>query len=75
VCCVLSHTDQQTREADVNRAKLTPEFITLEALRAMSNNTKFFFGDRVPAVMLQQLLTPADVAGALERPHPAAPAQ
>jgi len=39
-----------SREAEANRLLLTPELLQLEAVRALSNNTKIFWGDRLPSV-------------------------
>merc|ERR1719311_1270946 len=39
-----------TKEAEANRARLTPEYLQLEAVRALSNNTKIFWGESLPAL-------------------------
>jgi len=39
-----------TREAEANRLRLTPELLQLEAVRALANNTKVFWGERLPSV-------------------------
>lgn len=39
-----------SRQAEANRLLLTPELLQLEAVRALSNNTKVFWGDRLPSV-------------------------
>jgi len=39
-----------SKEAEANRARLTPEFLQLEAVRALSNNTKVFWGDKLPSL-------------------------
>ncbi|KAJ1393931.1 Erlin-2-B [Sesbania bispinosa] len=44
------------REAEANRLKLTPEFLQLKFIEAISNNTKIFFGDKVPNMVLDQRL-------------------
>ena len=31
-------------------ARLTPEYLQLEAVRALSNNTKVYWGDSLPAL-------------------------
>merc|ERR1712196_115626 len=41
------------KEADANRVRITPELIQLEAVRAIANNTKMYFGDRLPSVFLE----------------------
>jgi len=38
------------REAEANSLLLTPNYLQLEAVRALSNNTKIFWGDRLPSV-------------------------
>ena len=38
------------QEAAANRARLTPEYLQLEAVRALANNTKVFWGDKLPAM-------------------------
>jgi len=38
------------KEAEANRARLTPEFLQLEAVRALANNTKVFWGDKLPSL-------------------------
>jgi len=40
------------QEAIANRALLTPELLQLEAVRAIANNTKVFFGDRLPSLFV-----------------------
>lgn len=37
-----------TREADANKMLITPEFLQLESVRAISNNTKIYFGEKIP---------------------------
>lgn len=39
-----------TREAEANKLQLTPEYLQLEAVRALANNTKVFFGDKIPSM-------------------------
>ncbi|KAK9829149.1 hypothetical protein WJX72_004197 [[Myrmecia] bisecta] len=50
-----------SREAETNQLKLTPEFLQLAFMQAITNNTKFFFGDKIPAMLLDQGL----ISGAL----------
>lgn len=40
------------REAAAYRAKLTPEFLEYAFIGAVANNTKIFFGDRLPSLVL-----------------------
>lgn len=35
------------KEAEANKVKLTPEFLELKFIEAISNNTKMFFGEKV----------------------------
>lgn len=44
------------KEAEANRLKLTPEFLQLKFIEAIANNTKIFFGDKVPNMILDQRL-------------------
>ncbi|PON79677.1 Band 7 domain containing protein [Parasponia andersonii] len=46
-----------TKEAEANKLKLTPQFLQLRFIEAIANNTKIFFGEKVPNMILgQQLL-------------------
>ncbi|KAI4328540.1 hypothetical protein L6164_020886 [Bauhinia variegata] len=45
-----------TSEAEANRLKLTPEFLELKFIEAIADNTKIFFGDKVPNMILDQRL-------------------
>ena len=49
---------QASREAEANRARITPELIQLEAVRAMANNTKVFFGDKLPNIFIDPSALP-----------------
>ncbi|GAV61450.1 Band_7 domain-containing protein [Cephalotus follicularis] len=44
------------REAEANKLKLTPEFLELKFIDAIADNTKIFFGDKVPNMILDQRL-------------------
>ncbi|KAG2409310.1 hypothetical protein LR48_Vigan01g129700 [Vigna angularis] len=44
------------KEAEANTLKLTPEFLQLKFIEAIANNTKIFFGDKVPNMILDQRL-------------------
>lgn len=35
------------KEAEANKLKLTPQFLELKFIEAISNNTKMFFGNKV----------------------------
>ncbi|GIM03023.1 hypothetical protein Vretimale_7832 [Volvox reticuliferus] len=49
------------REAAALRSKLTPQFLEYVLIQSLTNNTKIFFGDRLPALLLD---TRAALAGA-----------
>ncbi|CAH9096638.1 unnamed protein product [Cuscuta epithymum] len=42
------------READANKLKLTPQFLELKFIEAITNNSKIFFGNKVPNMVLDQ---------------------
>ena len=42
-----------TREAEANQQKLTPEFLQISFMKAISNNTKLYFGDKLPSMLLE----------------------
>ncbi|OIW10253.1 hypothetical protein TanjilG_28004 [Lupinus angustifolius] len=44
------------KEAEANRLKLTPEFLELKFIEAIANNTKIFFGEKLPNMILDQRL-------------------
>lgn len=44
------------KEAEANRLKLTPEYLELKFIEAIANNTKMFFGDKVPNMVMDQRL-------------------
>ncbi|XP_013734411.1 erlin-2-B isoform X1 [Brassica napus] len=44
------------KEAEANKLKLTPEFLELKFIDAIARNTKMFFGDKVPNMVLDQRL-------------------
>ena len=39
-----------TKEAEANKIRLTPELLQLEAVRALSSNTKVFWGEKLPSI-------------------------
>ncbi|XP_028761929.1 erlin-2-B-like [Neltuma alba] len=45
-----------TKEAEANRLKLTPEFLELKFIEAIADNTKIFFGDKLPHMIFDQRL-------------------
>lgn len=58
-------------EAEGNALRLTPSFLELQYIRALGNNTKLFFGDRLPTLLLDSRLP----ASALQHVAAAAAAQ
>ncbi|XVF43226.1 hypothetical protein PTKIN_Ptkin02bG0023300 [Pterospermum kingtungense] len=44
------------KEAEANKLKLTPEFLELKFIEAIADNTKIFFGDKVPNMVFDQRL-------------------
>ncbi|RWR72889.1 erlin-2-B [Cinnamomum micranthum f. kanehirae] len=44
------------KEAEANKLKLTPAFLELKFIESISNNSKIFFGDRVPNMIFDQRL-------------------
>uniref|UniRef100_A0A1D1XYJ6 Erlin-2-B n=1 Tax=Anthurium amnicola TaxID=1678845 RepID=A0A1D1XYJ6_9ARAE len=47
---------RETKEAEANRLKLTPEYLELKFIEAIANNSKIFFGNRVPKMIFDQRL-------------------
>eukprot|EP00741_Cyanophora_paradoxa_P015779 tig00020904_g15234.t1 len=50
------------KEAEANKLRLTPEFLQWTMLSSLSNNTKIYFGDRIPSM----LFDPSDLTTRLE---------
>ncbi|XP_021299811.1 erlin-2-B isoform X1 [Herrania umbratica] len=44
------------KEAEANKLKLTPEFLELKFIEAIADNTKIFFGDKIPNMVMDQRL-------------------
>lgn len=44
------------KEAEANKLKLTPEFLELKFIEAIANNSKIFFGEKVPNMIFDQRL-------------------
>ncbi|KAK1362000.1 SPFH domain-containing protein 2 [Heracleum sosnowskyi] len=44
------------REAEANMLKLTPQFLELKFIEAIANNSKIFFGNKVPNMVFDQRL-------------------
>ena len=46
----LAELYRASKEAEANRILLTPERLQLESVRALANNTKVFWGDKLPSL-------------------------
>ncbi|KAB1206739.1 Erlin-2-B [Morella rubra] len=44
------------KEAEANKLKLTPQYLELKFIEAIADNTKIFFGEKVPNMVLDQRL-------------------
>ena len=44
------------KEAEANKLKLTPQFLELKFIEAIANNTKIFFGNKIPNLVFDQRL-------------------
>ncbi|XP_010258063.1 PREDICTED: erlin-2-B-like [Nelumbo nucifera] len=44
------------KEAEANKFKLTPQYLELKFIEAIANNSKIFFGDKVPNMLFDQRL-------------------
>lgn len=44
------------KEAEANRLRLTPELLQLETARALANNTKIYFGEKIPSMFVDNQL-------------------
>lgn len=47
------------KEAEANRLRLTPELLALETARALANNTKVYFGEKIPTLFADNQLVGA----------------
>ncbi|XP_044374920.1 erlin-2-B isoform X4 [Triticum aestivum] len=45
-----------TKEAEANKLKLTPEYLELRFIESIANNTKIFFGEKIPNIIMDQRL-------------------
>ncbi|XP_073136054.1 uncharacterized protein [Henckelia pumila] len=45
-----------TKEAEANKLMLTPQFLELKFIEAIANNSKIYFGNKVPNMVLDQRL-------------------
>ncbi|KAH7435418.1 hypothetical protein KP509_06G064100 [Ceratopteris richardii] len=44
------------KEAEANQLKLTPQFLEMKFIESVTANTKIFFGDKIPGMILDQRL-------------------
>jgi len=44
------------KEAEANRPKLTPEYLELRFIESIANNSKIFFGEKIPNMIMDQRL-------------------
>ncbi|KAL6598212.1 hypothetical protein ACP70R_046377 [Stipagrostis hirtigluma subsp. patula] len=44
------------KEAEANKLKLTPEFLELRFIESIANNSKIFFGEKIPNMIMDQRL-------------------
>ncbi|CAM6127637.1 unnamed protein product [Calypogeia fissa] len=44
------------KEAEANKVKLTPEYLELRFIESISNNTKIFYGEKIPSMVYDQRL-------------------
>eukprot|EP00249_Psilotum_nudum_P011998 c23518_g1_i3 orf=206-1282(+) len=47
---------RELKEAEADKLKLTPEYLELKFIEAIANNSKIFFGEKVPGMVLDQRL-------------------
>lgn len=51
-----AHYYRLTKEAEANTLRLTPQYIELRFIEAIANNTKMYFGDKIPNMVFDQKL-------------------
>ncbi|KAJ7099225.1 hypothetical protein O6H91_Y578700 [Diphasiastrum complanatum] len=45
------------KEAEANSLKLTPEYLELKFIESIANNSKIYFGEKIPRMILGQSLS------------------
>ncbi len=50
--CIIVWVDRKQREAEADKLRLTPEYLKLALIEAIANNTKIFFGDKIPSMFM-----------------------
>ncbi|KAM3292415.1 hypothetical protein ACQJBY_036308 [Aegilops geniculata] len=53
-CCIWSGLSRIMKEAEANKLKLTPEYLELRFIESIANNTKIFFGEKIPNIIMDQ---------------------
>eukprot|EP00246_Nothoceros_aenigmaticus_P009984 TRINITY_DN2625_c0_g2_i1.p1 TRINITY_DN2625_c0_g2~~TRINITY_DN2625_c0_g2_i1.p1 ORF type:complete len:352 (-),score=50.66 TRINITY_DN2625_c0_g2_i1:270-1325(-) len=57
---------REVKAAEANRLKLTPQFLELRFIEAIANNTKMFFGEKIPSMVIDQRLFDSGLAHCLK---------
>ncbi|XP_008794156.2 erlin-2-B [Phoenix dactylifera] len=57
------------KEAEANKLKLSPEFLQLRFIEAITNNSKIFFGNKVPNMIMDQKLLTNYLNGIARKEH------
>merc|ERR1711871_66213 len=47
------------KRAEANKARLTPEFLEWQHIKSLANNSKIYFGEKIPALYVDRGVTPA----------------
>ncbi|CAN6289111.1 unnamed protein product [Urochloa humidicola] len=55
------------KEAEANRLKLTPEYLELRFIESIANNSKIFFGEKIPNMIMDQRLLIKNYLGDIPR--------
>ncbi|KAG6512587.1 hypothetical protein ZIOFF_030712 [Zingiber officinale] len=58
-----------TKEAEANRLKLTPEYLQLKFIESIANNSKIFFGEKVPNMIVDQRMLGTFLNGISKKDH------
>lgn len=57
------------KEAEANEKKLTPEFLEYTHILAVANNTKVYFGEKIPSLFVENSGKSQDSREAKENSH------
>jgi hypothetical protein len=44
--------DRRNREAEADKLRLTPQYLKMTLIQALYNNTKIYFGESIPKMMM-----------------------